>query len=312
MNKEDFAKYVDIAMQGDGLGFMRPVVEKELLHYEIFSALDDEGLLKHLVFQGGTSLRLCYGSNRFSEDLDFAGGRTFSTRNMGAVKDCIARRIGQHFDLDVTIREPKESFIGGKVHVAKWTVAIQTSPGRPDIPMQKVKLEIANVPAHSRELLPLRINYPVLAGRSQPLIVVESRDEILADKLIALPASISRWNGSALEQTPSRVRHRDLWDITWLTERGARMDMDLVRAKINDYGLQEYPKMLDRAIFEIPAVTQGAAFRDQMMRFLPKDQHERVFGKPGYAAYFQNSVNDLLKQVARGLEKPGPVWDMEL
>ncbi len=55
--KEDFAHYVDMAMQADGLGFLCPVVEKELLHYEIFSALDQEGLLNNLIFQGGISLR---------------------------------------------------------------------------------------------------------------------------------------------------------------------------------------------------------------------------------------------------------------
>jgi hypothetical protein len=37
---------------------LRSVVEKELLHYEIFNALDDVSLLKNLIFQGGTSLRL--------------------------------------------------------------------------------------------------------------------------------------------------------------------------------------------------------------------------------------------------------------
>ena len=36
---------------------LRPVVKKELLHYEILNALDDDSLLKNLIFQGGTSLR---------------------------------------------------------------------------------------------------------------------------------------------------------------------------------------------------------------------------------------------------------------
>ena len=93
MNKGDFAQYVDVAMRGDGLGFLRPVVEKELLHYEIFSALDEEGLLKDLVFQGGTSLRLCYGSERFSEDLDFAGGKNFSARSMPPSKTALSGRL---------------------------------------------------------------------------------------------------------------------------------------------------------------------------------------------------------------------------
>ena len=165
MNKKDFTQYVDMAMQGDGLGFLRPVVEKELLHYEIFSALDEEGLLKDLVFQGGTSLRLCYGSERFSEDLDFAGGKNFSALSMVAVKDCIAGKIGKRFDLDITVREPRDAPFDGTVRVDKWMVSIQTSPDRPDVPRQKIKLEIANVPAYSRDILPLRINYSVLEGR---------------------------------------------------------------------------------------------------------------------------------------------------
>ncbi|MBU2737891.1 hypothetical protein [Acidithiobacillus concretivorus] len=67
MKHKDFNRYVDMAMAGRGLDAMRPVVEKELLHYELFNALDSEGLLKNLVFHGGTSLRLCRGSDRFRE-----------------------------------------------------------------------------------------------------------------------------------------------------------------------------------------------------------------------------------------------------
>lgn len=92
-DKQDFNELVDLAMANPGLSAMRPVVEKELLHYEIFQALDAEGLLKGLVFQGGTSLRLCRGSDRFSEDLDFAGGKDFSADSMQKIKECVEKRI---------------------------------------------------------------------------------------------------------------------------------------------------------------------------------------------------------------------------
>ena len=82
MKQEDFKLYVEKAMADSEMSAMRPVVEKELLHYEIFNALDQDGLLKNLVFQGGTSLRLCRGSERFSEDLDFVGGKDFSSASM--------------------------------------------------------------------------------------------------------------------------------------------------------------------------------------------------------------------------------------
>ncbi|PFH09737.1 hypothetical protein BCF11_2139 [Collimonas sp. PA-H2] len=39
-DKQDFNELVDLAMANPGLSAMRPVVEKELLHYEIFQALD--------------------------------------------------------------------------------------------------------------------------------------------------------------------------------------------------------------------------------------------------------------------------------
>ena len=57
--------------RSEGMGALLPVVEKELLHYRILSAMQDGGFFGPIVFQGGTSLRLCHGSPRYSEDLDF-------------------------------------------------------------------------------------------------------------------------------------------------------------------------------------------------------------------------------------------------
>jgi predicted nucleotidyltransferase component of viral defense system len=107
MKQDDFKLYVEKAMANSEMVAMKPVVEKELLHYEIFNALDEDGLLKNLVFQGGTSLRLCRGSERFSEDLDFAGGRDFSSQSMEKIKECIVKHIGERFGLRVTVKNPK-------------------------------------------------------------------------------------------------------------------------------------------------------------------------------------------------------------
>ena len=41
LDKADFNELVDLAMANPALSAMRPVVEKELLHYEIFQALED-------------------------------------------------------------------------------------------------------------------------------------------------------------------------------------------------------------------------------------------------------------------------------
>jgi predicted nucleotidyltransferase component of viral defense system len=104
----DFGLLVERAMsQSQGVN-LRPVIEKELLHYDILFILDRHGLLDQLTFQGGTSLRLCYGATRFSEDLDFAGGRNFAGTVLKDMKSCLEHYIGKRYNLEVTVKEPHE------------------------------------------------------------------------------------------------------------------------------------------------------------------------------------------------------------
>ncbi|RTL51449.1 MAG: nucleotidyl transferase AbiEii/AbiGii toxin family protein [Rhodocyclaceae bacterium] len=308
MKKEDFAQYVEMALNNTDLATMRPVVEKELMHYEIFNALDEEGLLKNLVFQGGTSLRLCRGSDRFSEDLDFAGGKDFSSTSMEKIKDCIIKRIGARFGLKVAVKEPKPAKKGARVNVDKWMVSIETSPGEPDVPRQKIKLEIANIPAYTREAVPLRMNYSVLDGMNRVIVVAETIDEILADKVVALPTSIAKLEGGGLIPTPTKIRHRDIWDIAWLVEQGAKLDPHMVKAKIEDYGIQNYEQLLDHAIQAVPGIASGAEFKAQMQRFIRKRSHDNAFGKPGFDAYLSNTVTRLFNETKLTLtvQPPAP------
>jgi predicted nucleotidyltransferase component of viral defense system len=145
MSSADFAPLVERAMQAGNRSHMRPVVEKELLHYDILFALDTEGLLDLLTFQGGTSLRLCYGSPRFSEDLDFVGGEAFNTSTMLRMKSCIERYVGERYGLHVSVKEPRELAHEAQnrhVKVHKWQIRITTAPARRDLPTQMIKIEI--------------------------------------------------------------------------------------------------------------------------------------------------------------------------
>jgi hypothetical protein len=54
-DKIDFEQLTEMAMREGGRTHMRPVIQKELLHYDILYSLDTEGLLQALTFQGGTS-----------------------------------------------------------------------------------------------------------------------------------------------------------------------------------------------------------------------------------------------------------------
>lgn len=50
---------------------MQNLINQEQFELEVLNKLNSKKFLKYLVFGGGTMLRLCYGLNRFSADLDF-------------------------------------------------------------------------------------------------------------------------------------------------------------------------------------------------------------------------------------------------
>lgn len=295
MPTEDFKELADIAMQQPGRTAMRPVVEKEILHYDIFYALDAAGLLKDLVFQGGTSLRLCRGSSRFSEDLDFAGGRDFTSQKMEAIKTCIEKHIGERYGLVVKVKEPKEMATlpdYENVRVDMWQVSVETTPQHRDVPRQRIKLEIANIPAYTTELLPLRQNYDFLLGYGAVLVNAETIDEILADKVVAFPASVKN------------IRYRDIWDIAWLQQQGAKLDPALVERKVEDYHIDEYERLLDGAIERLPGLIAGKPFIDQMTRFIDADTIARTLGEPKFAAYLKGAVVGVFSEMAAHLKDP--------
>jgi len=287
MDQVDFHELVDQAMTQSGGAQLRPVIEKELLHYDILYCLEKEGLLDNLVFQGGTSLRLCYGGSRLSEDLDFAGGADFSARQMSEMKECLSDYIGRRYGLESYIKEPAslkdEDPNYAELNIDKWQIGVVTSPERSDIPRQRIKIEVANVPAYTSNPLPIRKNYDFLPdGYERTVIYVESLDEIMADKLIALPA------------TQRYVRYRDLWDLAWLSRQGASVDAHLVARKADDYRLPDYVDRLGERIDSLPEICQSPTFRSEMQRFIPAEAYESTLGKDKYLMYLENTNRDLL------------------
>lgn len=293
IDQENFAQLVNKAMQVENVSHMRSVIEKELLHYDILFALEKGGLLDKLTFQGGTSLRLCYGGNRFSEDLDFAGGKDFSSAMLADMKHCIEKYIGERYGLEVTVKEPKDLKQDpnySELSIDKWQIAVVTSPERKDLPKQKIKVEVANIPAYTREPQPLQINYDFLPdGYSDTLILTESLDEVMADKIISLPA------------TTRYVRHRDIWDLAWLQQQGATLNMDLVKNKVSDYKLEHFNKMLDNFLDRLPGIVSSEAFIAEMKRFLPTDVFDRTLAQDKFQVYLQNTLAKLFKTVSNEL-----------
>lgn len=295
----NFADLVGQAMESAELDGMRNVVEKELLHYDILYCLDREGLLQDLTFQGGTSLRLCYGGNRFSEDLDFAGGISFSGTDLKNLKSCIEDYLGTRYGLEVAVKEPAELRNEPgyeEIRIDKWQVSVTTAPERRDMPKQRIKIEIANIPAYTRKPLSLTRNYSVLPdGYSDTLVMCESLDEIMSDKLISLAA------------TTRYIRYRDLWDLPWLLQQNAVYDIDLLRKKINDYKIPDYEALLSQRIQSVGTIVGDGRFYNEMKRFLPQQVFDRTLGRKEFITYASERLLSLLVSLQNELS--GKVQD---
>lgn len=291
----NFAALVDKAMILSGRGHMRPVIEKELLHYDILFSLDKEGLLDILTFQGGTSLRLCYGAPRFSEDLDFAGGRDFAGRQMAKMKECLEHYIGARYKLDVLVKEPRELRNKSQhdgLKIDKWQLTVVSAPGQRHLPRQRIKIEVANVPAYSRIPRALQTNYDFLPdGYGDTLVLTETLDEIMADKLVSLV------------NTQHYVRHRDIWDLRWLKQSGTAINHEWVKNKIEDYCVNDYDLKLESVWQRLPEIIHGEGFKSEMARFLPMDVQERTFMKDKFCDYLANEIRGLLDEVRQGMMK---------
>ena len=174
------------------------------------------------------------------------------------------------YKLTLIIRQRfhKETPWCAELKIDKWQITVVTAPDRKDLPKQKIKVEIANIPAHTKETLPLQLKYDFLPdGYSDMLILTETLDEIMADKLVSLPA------------TQKYVRNRDIWDLTWLKQQGAAVNAQLVRQKVVDYKTENFSQMLDLRIASISDIIEGESFNNEMKRFTPTDVFDRTLGQ---------------------------------
>ncbi|WP_435140300.1 nucleotidyl transferase AbiEii/AbiGii toxin family protein [Pseudopelagicola sp. nBUS_19] len=284
---QNFRNMVDSIVEGTDLAPLLPVVEKEILHYDILTALQKHGALKELVFQGDTSLRLIYGSNRFSEDLDFAGGPDFTGEDVEGVAEAISSHLVAKYGLSVNVKLPKEKPLQDGVNVSAWQISIETAPARPDLPRQRIKLEIANVTAQTVQAERLRLNYsglpPSFGGLMLP---VETLSEIMADKIVSLPA------------VTSHVRNRDVWDIGFISQKLPNFtpDVDMITKKIIEYGIEDFEEKLTARIESLPGIIQGEEFNREMQRFIAPSILETTLHSSGFRDFLIRTVSKVLEK----------------
>jgi predicted nucleotidyltransferase component of viral defense system len=275
-------------LRNDKLRGLADVVEKEILHHDILWVLQKSGILQNLTFIGGTALRVCYKSNRLSEDLNFTAGVDFKASSLSGIGDHLREHLHKKYGLNVAVHEPSLS----STDTSTWKITIEKFPNRPDLPSQKMHIDVCALPSFDREFRPAIDHYDISSPISGLPLPVQSKQEILADKMVAFAFR------------KRRIKPRDVWDIVWLKQGGIEQNAQLVAQKleVRSKTINEYIELTSKhadMVLNDPTTRQD--FEQEMSRFLPIDVAQNTLKNSHFWPYVGGVVKEDVEQVNKEL-----------
>ncbi|MFC1521900.1 nucleotidyl transferase AbiEii/AbiGii toxin family protein [Elusimicrobiota bacterium] len=201
-------RYADLFAVGAQVGI--DVAEREIVLNYVLKILEEAGLLKTLIFKGGTCLRKCiYGKEtRFSMDLDFtdASGRDADDVILATVSALNKPSYGLSFDLDTKDFYSSEDKLSCGANIKyrhSWNEGFF-----------KLEISLRERPSLALAPLPLKPQPYFKYLEFKPFAIPSFQfEELLAEKLRA---------------ASQRVRSRDLYDL--VKAAGKPLNAPLVRA----------------------------------------------------------------------------------
>jgi predicted nucleotidyltransferase component of viral defense system len=202
---------------------------------EIFQELALLGLwrgkfFEHAAFYGGTALRIVYGMNRYSEDLDFSLLRPVSGFDFSPFCRCIENELGSWgFPVSVELKEKTaDTAIESAFLKAGTLQQMITINAPPEITgsahrnqVLRIKLEIDTRPPSGFETEVRFLTAPI------PFSVRLYKEEFLfAGKMHAL--LFRSWK--------NRIKGRDWYDWTWYAARGTKLNLAHLEERMRQSG----------------------------------------------------------------------------
>lgn len=201
---------------------------------------------KTIFFKGGTALRLLYGSDRFSEDLNFTVPSKENAFDMA--KQTVSKLTSEIENISI---KPIKTIAGA-------SAKISLNSFFPNQPLT-IKLDFS---LREQVLMPqvaaVKTTLPVI-GIS--LVDALSKEEILAEKIRAVM---------------NRKKGRDIYDLWYLLHTGTSITRAFIDKKLAYYHEQFRPNTLINAI---AAWNEKDLYQD-IAKFLPKSQRRIIAELP--------------------------------
>lgn len=200
---------------------------KEIIQEIVICGLSRGGFFNEAAFYGGTALRIFYGLNRFSEDLDFALLEPNPNFDLSKYFTFIEKEV-QAYGLNLSISEKEKTknsnimsaFLKGdtKEHILIF-FPNENMQNTTSLKSIKIKFEIdINPPAGAK----YELKYKLLPSPHQVRLYDES--SLFAGKLHAILCR--NWG--------YRTKGRDLYDYIFYLSKNISVNIDLLREKLID------------------------------------------------------------------------------
>jgi len=182
-------------------------LEKEYLQYIFLNAISKYG--NSVVFKGGTCLRVCYGLERASEDLDFN-----SSLGVAKLKEIIINCLKNFSLLGIESFSLKEKEFQGNIRFEiKFRGPLYN--GKPNS-ANNLKIDFNKNKVFFKSV---RVVPQIFSDVPLFTIVVLAEKEILAEKVRAIA---------------NRKQSRDLYDLWILINKGVEIDKELIKNKMKE------------------------------------------------------------------------------
>lgn len=206
---------------------------KEVIQEVALCGLSRAGFFKDAAFYGGTALRIFYGLDRFSEDLDFslmAPNPDFNIHKYFSVLEKEINSLGLHFTVEEKAKSAdsnvKSAFLKGntKEHILTFYNDVEGLKNINPHEVIKIKFEVdTNPPAHAT----FENKYRLLPYPYQ--VKMYDLSSLFAGKIHAV---ICRAWGN-------RIKGRDLYDYVFYLAKEAPVNLPHLKARLVDSGFIE-------------------------------------------------------------------------
>jgi predicted nucleotidyltransferase component of viral defense system len=208
----------------------KDIKHSEIMQLIILHALYSLKESSNVYFQGGTAIRWCYSGSRFSEDLDFVThlGKQRIDALISKMSEHIRRGMIAHFGVgEFEVRQRKTS--GDTSFVSFFLFRPLKERKKVSVKVEFEKLKAGFFPQAEKMILSMLpfVRHLITVGEFRipspnSIILVETKEEILSDKIRAL-----------LER--DYLKGRDFYDIWFLNSMNVRCDPELIKRKMIMY-----------------------------------------------------------------------------